>query len=76
MNLPEQVNQTLIATLIGGVGIYYFNKLGFDSYIDIFIFFFLLLYTLYMAVLSCLQMYKNTRRYWIKEILDKNRSSV
>jgi hypothetical protein len=70
-NVPEQVNQTFIGLIIGLISLYYFINLKIPSVLKIILICLLTTYSFYMAVLSCIQMYKNTKRYWKKEKIIK-----
>ena len=61
----EQVNQTLIATLIGLIGMYFFRRLSNEIYIIIFGL--LLGFTLIVGTLAVVQMFQNTIRYLRKD---------
>ncbi|MCK9568000.1 hypothetical protein M0R72_03530 [Candidatus Pacearchaeota archaeon] len=73
--IPEPVNQTYFGVVLGGIG-FYFSILLFWIVPVLFGYFLIILsgaYLFYMIILSCIQMYKNTRRYWIKEMNNKDK---
>ncbi|NCN52063.1 hypothetical protein GW931_03560 [archaeon] len=71
-SLPkEPINQTYFGALIGGLFLYFSLTLELIGFVKYFLIIFSFSYLSYMVILSCFQMFKNTKRYLYREDLDK-----